>query len=75
MREISIAIVITAKRKEKGITQDKLAEYIGVAQWIEIQKYSWKTKSSNLEVNRCGQLDAFTAFWFSNKGGKHNGWW
>jgi transcriptional regulator with XRE-family HTH domain len=32
MREISIAKVITAKRKEKGITQDKLAEYIGVAQ-------------------------------------------
>lgn len=30
MREINIAITITAKRKEKGITQDQLAEYIGV---------------------------------------------
>jgi DNA-binding XRE family transcriptional regulator len=30
MREINIAKVIASKRKEKGITQDQLAEYIGV---------------------------------------------
>ncbi len=44
MREINIAKVITEKRKEKGITQDELADYIGVSKasvskWENAQSY------------------------------------
>lgn len=44
MREINIASVIIAKRKEKGITQDALADYIGVtkasvSKWETAQSY------------------------------------
>ena len=44
MREINIASVIIQKRKEKGITQDALAEYIGVtkasvSKWETAQSY------------------------------------
>jgi transcriptional regulator with XRE-family HTH domain len=31
MKEINIAKAIVSKRKEKGITQDELAAYIGVS--------------------------------------------
>lgn len=31
MKQINIAKVLISKRKEKGITQDELANYIGVS--------------------------------------------
>lgn len=31
MREINIASILVGKRKEKGITQDELAGYLGVS--------------------------------------------
>lgn len=56
MREISIAKVITAKRKEKGITQDKLAEYIGVSK-ASVSK--WETAQSYPDITLLPQLASY----------------
>lgn len=39
MKEINIANTLILKRKEKGITQDELAHYIGVSKWETGQSY------------------------------------
>ncbi|MFT9816602.1 helix-turn-helix domain-containing protein [Lysinibacillus sp. NPDC056185] len=56
MREISIAKVITAKRKEKGITQDKLAEYVGVSK-ASVSK--WETAQSYPDITLLPQLATY----------------
>lgn len=56
MREISIAKVIAAKRKEKGITQDKLAEYIGVSK-ASVSK--WETSQSFPDITLLPQLASY----------------
>jgi transcriptional regulator with XRE-family HTH domain len=43
MKEINIAKTIVSKRREKGITQDELAEYIGVSK-ASVSK--WETGGS-----------------------------
>lgn len=44
MREINIASILVGKRKEKGITQDELAGYLGVSK-AAISK--WETGVSH----------------------------
>lgn len=56
MREINIAKVITAKRKEKGITQDTLAEYIGVSK-ASVSK--WETAQSYPDITLLPQLASY----------------
>ncbi|WP_416825254.1 helix-turn-helix domain-containing protein [Ectobacillus polymachus] len=56
MREINIAQVITAKRKEKGITQDTLAEYIGVSK-ASVSK--WETAQSYPDITLLPQLASY----------------
>ncbi len=56
MREINIAKVITSKRREKGITQDKLAEYIGVSK-ASVSK--WETAQSYPDITLLPQLASF----------------
>jgi len=56
MREITIAKVITSKRKEKGITQDKLAEYIGVSK-ASVSK--WETAQSYPDITFLPRLAAY----------------
>ncbi len=56
MREINIATVITAKRKEKGVTQDDLAKYIGVSK-ASVSK--WETAQSYPDITLLPQLAAF----------------
>jgi len=56
MREIGIAKVITAKRKEKGITQDKLAEFIGVTK-ASVSK--WETAQSYPDITLLPQLASY----------------
>jgi transcriptional regulator with XRE-family HTH domain len=56
MKEINIAKVITAKRKEKGITQDKLAEYIGVSK-ASVSK--WETAQSYPDITLLPQLATY----------------
>jgi transcriptional regulator with XRE-family HTH domain len=43
MKEINIAKTLVSKRREKGITQDELAEYIGVSK-ASVSK--WETGGS-----------------------------
>lgn len=43
MNELNIAKTLNAKRKEKGITQDELASYIGVSK-ASVSK--WETGQS-----------------------------
>lgn len=56
MREINIAKVITTKRKEKGVTQDELAEYMGVSK-ASVSK--WETAQSYPDITLLPQLAAY----------------
>jgi len=56
MREINIAAVITSKRKEKGLTQDALAEHMGVTK-ASVSK--WETEQSYPDITLLPQLATF----------------
>ena len=56
MKEINIAKVLVNKRKEKGITQDELADYIGVSK-ASVSK--WETSQSYPDVTFLPQLAAY----------------
>ena len=56
MKEINIASVLASKRKEKGITQDELASYIGVSK-ASVSK--WETGQSYPDVTFLPQLAAY----------------
>lgn len=56
MREINISDVIAAKRRGKGITQDELAEYMGVTK-ASVSK--WETAQSYPDITLLPQLAAF----------------
>ena len=56
MKEINIAKVLVKKRKEKGITQDQLANYIGVSK-ASVSK--WETEQSYPDVTFLPQLAAY----------------
>jgi len=56
MKEINIANVLVNKRKEKGITQDELANYIGVSK-ASVSK--WETGQSYPDVALLPQLAAY----------------
>lgn len=56
MKEINIAKVLVNKRKEKGITQDALANYIGVSK-ASVSK--WETEQSYPDVTFLPQLAAY----------------
>ncbi|MGE5678624.1 MAG: helix-turn-helix domain-containing protein [Pseudomonadota bacterium] len=56
MKEINIAKVLVNKRKEKGITQEELANYIGVSK-ASVSK--WETEQSYPDVTFLPQLAAY----------------
>ncbi len=56
MREINIARVLVNKRKEKGITQDDLAYYMGVSK-ASVSK--WETGQSYPDITLLPQLAAY----------------
>ena len=56
MKEINIARTILNKRKEKGITQDELANYIGVSK-ASVSK--WETGQSYPDITFLPQLAAY----------------
>lgn len=56
MKEINIAKMLTTKRKEKGITQDELATYIGVTK-ASVSK--WETEQSYPDITFLPQLAAY----------------
>ncbi|MDD2554115.1 MAG: helix-turn-helix transcriptional regulator [Desulfotomaculaceae bacterium] len=56
MKEINIAKTLVAKRKEKGITQDELAAYIGVSK-ASVSK--WETGQSYPDITFLPQLAAY----------------
>lgn len=56
MKEINIAKTIVAKRKEKGITQDELAAYIGVSK-ASVSK--WETGQSYPDITFLPQLATY----------------
>lgn len=56
MKEINIAKVLVNKRKEKGITQDDVADYIGVSK-ASVSK--WETGQSYPDVTFLPQLAAY----------------
>jgi transcriptional regulator with XRE-family HTH domain len=56
MKEINIGKVLVNKRKEKGITQDELANYIGVSK-ASVSK--WETGQSYPDVTFLPQLAAY----------------
>ncbi len=56
MKEINIGRVLIKKRKEKGITQDELANYIGVSK-ASVSK--WETEQSYPDVTFLPQLAAY----------------
>ena len=56
MKEINIARAIVSRRKEKGITQDELASYIGVSK-ASVSK--WETGQSYPDITFLPQLAAF----------------
>lgn len=56
MKEINIARVIINKRKEKGITQEELANYIGVSS-ASVSK--WETSQSYPDILLLPQLAAY----------------
>lgn len=56
MKEINIAKVLVKKRKEKGITQEELANYIGVSK-ASVSK--WETGQSYPDVTFLPQLAAY----------------
>lgn len=56
MKEINISRTITSKRREKGLTQDDLASYIGVSK-ASVSK--WETGQSYPDITFLPQLAAF----------------
>lgn len=56
MKEINLASVVVTKRREKGITQDELAAYIGVSK-ASISK--WETGQSYPDITFLPQLAAY----------------
>jgi len=56
MKEINIARTLISKRKEKGITQDDLANYIGVSK-ASVSK--WETEQSYPDITFLPQLAAY----------------
>jgi transcriptional regulator with XRE-family HTH domain len=56
MKEINIAKVLVKKRKEKGITQDELANYIGVSK-ASVSK--WETEQSYPDVTFLPMLASY----------------
>jgi transcriptional regulator with XRE-family HTH domain len=56
MKEINIARAIINKRREKGLTQDDLASYIGVSK-ASVSK--WETGQSYPDITFLPQLAAF----------------
>lgn len=56
MKEINIASVLVSKRKEKSITQDELASYMGVSK-ASVSK--WETGQSYPDVTFLPQLAAY----------------
>ncbi|MEM5818827.1 MAG: helix-turn-helix transcriptional regulator, partial [Desulfitobacterium hafniense] len=56
MKEINLASVIVAKRREKGITQDELAAYIGVSK-ASVSK--WETGQSYPDITFLPLLAAY----------------
>lgn len=56
MKEINIGKIIVAKRREKGITQEDLASYIGVSK-ASVSK--WETGQSYPDITFLPQLGAF----------------
>lgn len=56
MKEINIATIIANKRKEKGVTQDDLAAYIGVSK-ASVSK--WETGQSYPDITFLPQLAAY----------------
>ena len=56
MKEINIARTVIAKRKAKGITQDELANYIGVSK-ASVSK--WETEQSYPDIVLLPQLATF----------------
>lgn len=56
MKEINIAKVLVNKRKEKGITQDELANYIGVSK-ASVSK--WETGQSYPDITFLPELAAY----------------
>ncbi len=56
VKEINIARVLVSKRKEKGITQDELASYMGVSK-ASVSK--WETGQSYPDVTFLPQLAAY----------------
>lgn len=56
MKEINIARIIINKRREKGLTQDDLASYIGVSK-ASVSK--WETGQSYPDITFLPQLAAF----------------
>ena len=56
MKEINIAKAIITKRKEKGITQDELAAYIGVSK-ASVSK--WETAQSYPDITFLPQLASY----------------
>ena len=56
MKEINIARVLTSKRREKGVTQDELAAYIGVSK-ASVSK--WETEQSYPDITLLPRLAAY----------------
>ena len=56
MKEINISTVIAAKRHDKGITQDELAEYMGVSK-ASVSK--WETGQSYPDITFLPRLAAY----------------
>jgi transcriptional regulator with XRE-family HTH domain len=56
MREINIAKVILTKRKEMGVTQEELADYIGISK-ASVSK--WETDQSYPDITFLPQLATY----------------
>ena len=56
MKELNLSNILVKKRKEKGITQDQLAAYIGVSK-ASVSK--WETGQSYPDITFLPQLAAY----------------
>lgn len=56
MKEINISAILVSKRKEKGITQDELAAYLGISK-AAISK--WETGQSYPDITLLPLLAAY----------------
>jgi transcriptional regulator with XRE-family HTH domain len=56
MKEINLGTVLIAKRRGKGVTQDELAQYIGVSK-ASVSK--WETGQSYRDITFLPQLAAY----------------